>query len=197
MDASSLLRQGLSLPQSSPPSPPSAPSAQPPALPRARSPTAAPARFAAPRICPPASASSALAHRSLLPLARPPAAAAHRARTREREMRAAGSGHRRAGGGGGVACGLFDFSLPLFPGWGGEHGRRRLRLLRGVRFACSHASLRLASFQVAPTVRVSPRRGAPSTDRCDTRDPAAGGGDWRVGPVSNTWTLLSIAVPDR
>jgi hypothetical protein len=47
MDASSLLRQGLSLPQSSPPSPPSA---QPPALPRARSPTAAPARFAAPRI---------------------------------------------------------------------------------------------------------------------------------------------------
>ena len=55
MDASSLLRQGLSLPQSSPPSPPSAPSAQPPALPRARSPTAAPARFANPRDlpCPP------------------------------------------------------------------------------------------------------------------------------------------------
>lgn len=170
MDASSLLRQGLSLPQSSPPSPPSAPSAQPPALPRARSPTAAPARFAAHRIRPPASA--ALAHRSLLPLARPPGAAAYLARATEREMRAldleAGEWvevepSRRDALRVGSICRL---SLPLFPLGSTEHGRKQqgegsLRLARTPRFA-----LLPVPVPVPPTVRVRPRRGAPSTDRC-------------------------------
>lgn len=181
MDASSLLRQGLSLPQSSPP-PSSAPSAQPPALPRARSPTAAPARFASPPPLPgrirPAAPLSASALRWLA------RAAAHGRCERRRIWRASRRVEHALRCVRPCVFDFFFFWFPLFPvgktegRWGERGGRRRRRL----RFAVGSRTLGFAL--LSPTVPVPGERA--STDRCGRgviRSAQAASGGWVLPPM--------------
>jgi hypothetical protein len=167
MDASSRFRQGLSLPQSSPPS------AQPPALPRARRPTtaAAPARFASPDLRSP-----------------PPPTSCAGGWPRTPSCRGGSSYARARGSEMGVTCRIWSRA---------EASRRARVAWRVLGFgrwrraeregAASRARVRFAL--LAPTAVTGPRlrwaRRALATNRCDARcDPgsrAAGeGGGWQV-----------------